>query len=253
MLHKIQTFNPTLDFANNPIQIRSGSPVTRNINAVSTGRSIGNSGTRLWDTNLIPASSTQLITPASPLNLPFVNTSLPGFFFDSIIVVNVDGQRLPIAISNAPDNAIYSSNQAVDNKKLFWLNLRCFLLNNAFGSNTNSVANHYMFGGQSGQGGGISDFVISFAEPITAPVTLTYKIQYYRYTGGLLHTISSSAGLGVTGQLDYTFLSVNLDAATYNATGVSFYSTPGYWKISLSINSDSYRSLLPFYHWGCAS
>lgn len=251
MLHKIQTFNPTLNFTTNPIVIRAAAPITRNIIATSRGRSIGSSGTRLWDTNLIPASSTQQISAASPLILPFSNANLPGFFFDSIIVVNVDGQRMPVAVSNSSDNAIYSSSQTVDDKKLFWLNLRCFGLNNN-GGNSNS-ANHYMFGGDPGQGGTNTPFEISFDRPLTSSIILNYKIGYYRYSGGLFHQITGSAGLAANGQSDYNFTTINLDTATYNATGVSFYNFPGYWKISLEINDPSFRSLLPFYHWGCSA
>jgi hypothetical protein len=253
MRHKIITYPTAFNFDAPANQIRIGGsslPIARNIVAASSGRAISASGTRIWDSAVLPASSTQVIQPGTFLTLPFTSSFLPQTFFDAIFDVQVDGVSMPVGFSNSPDNiGIYTANQPIVDEKLFWIDLRCFGLGNALGDP--NAANHYMFGGSPGQLGAGNDTRMIFQSFLTESLEVSVSIDYYQYSIGFVHNRSFSASL-TPGLKSYVINNSIHSTVVQQATGIILFDSPGYAKFSVQVNRPQYRSLLPFYHWGWA-
>ena len=73
MLHKLNLSTGAFNFAANPVILNASAPTSFNISATGYGRAIGNSGTRIWDTNITPAISTQLVSNSAPFTFPSSN------------------------------------------------------------------------------------------------------------------------------------------------------------------------------------
>jgi hypothetical protein len=173
---------------------------------------------------------------------------LPQTFFDAIFDVQIDGVSMPVGFSNSPDNiGIYPANQPIVDEKLYWMDLRCFGLNNQHG-NPDTV-NHYMFGGSPGQLAATIPTVLKFASFLTETLEVNVSIDYYQYANGFIHNRSFSNTLS-PGLRSYTINSSSHSTIVQQATGNNLYSSAGYAKFSIQVNRPQYRSLLPFYHWG---
>jgi hypothetical protein len=252
MRHKVKVFTGGFDFIGTPSGITASAPISINVAAVSTGRAIGGSGTRIWDTAAVPATTTVAVPSGGQFLYPLISTNLPAYYFDAIIVVNTDGVRNPVAFSNAPANkAAYPADVPPSEKSLFWTDLYCYGTGNALGSNT--AANHYMFGGRPRQsGGGDSPIDIHFQEPTTVPVTVNWSYRFYAYSGGAIGPVTTGSASVPAGTLDQRLVN------DYNGIGIlggaigfgAAYATEGFWQLSLSVSDPSFRSMLPFYHWG---
>jgi len=241
----------TINFTVNPLIITADKPSGVNIIATGNGRSIGSSGTRLWDTNILPATSTTSITPGQIITLPFSNANLPNFYFDAIVEVFINGTSIPIAVSNSPDNiGEVSINTTL--KKLFWMDLFCFrngsFTDLGYPGNPNAN-NNYMFGGDSGTfwNQRSSSFNLVFAEIPTAATTINYTLDTFAYAAGQIATSGGQLTINTTNKRQ----SFPIDLIDANPISPSNNpSASGFSRIKLTPTDSSYQSILPYYHFG---
>lgn len=232
----------TIDFTVNPLIVTVTNPSGVNIIATGNGRAIGSSGTRLWDTNILPASYTTSLNVGQTITLPFSNLNLPNFYFDAIVEVFINGASIPIAVSNSPDNVTESStNKTI--KKLFWMDLFCFrngsFTDTGYSGNPNA-SNNYMFGGDGRNlvQQSSSSFNLVFAVIPTAPTTINYTLDTFSYAAG---QVGTSSGI-LTTNTSTRRQSFPIDLLNPG--------TGGYSRIKLTPVDSSYQSILPYYHFG---
>lgn len=238
------------DFASYPIQttIGAGFTYTAVWNATSTGDLIGNNGYRIWDTSTRLANGSVLVTPTQPWVAPLTNAYLPSTYWDGIIDLNIDGQAIPLAFSNSPDNfSTYDGDTTLTTTpNLYWINLlRC--QPNATPPSAQSN-NNYFFGASPLQysGAGVADVLkLNLYQAVPAGTgqfaRFTYLMEYISTNGQVLGPWTG----GIT---------VTRSSGTRNITlggfpaGMST-NPQGYMRISV-FSEEGYRSLLPYYHWG---
>jgi hypothetical protein len=266
MLHEIKITNGgSFNFGSNPPKIIANVDSNVSIFAMGQGRVIGNTGTRIWDASRVSGSE----SPSTTINitilagnnfpLPVRSDLLPSTLFDAILIVDVNGIKLPIAVSNSPDNAgIYLVSEPQADKKLFWADLFCFgTWDYGFGAFINpgdpSQNFEYMFGGSPRAGYGANiPLNVYFGELLTSPLSVTYTLKVYDNSNTLIGIPVNITQVLAAGSSVYTLGSVNIANELANIYG-GFYNSrvySGHFKIEISTPDLSYRSILPFYHWG---
>jgi hypothetical protein len=223
--------------------------------ATSYGDAIGSTGLRVWDAALKPASSSHLVTPSSPLVLPFSNANLPAVAYDAIIAVTIDGVNYVYGFSNSQDSADYdaqfagsstsASTRILTSENLYWTNLCRLRSAGPPASGQSSYA--YYFGGDPIQYVGSSQpnlLKLNLLNPVTVATTFNYTISYVRTaTGG--GTLAAQSG-SLTVQPGSNYRNLNLGNCSTAQTGIP----KGYYKITVTCSDPTYKSVLPFYHWG---
>lgn len=252
MRHQVKVFSAGFDFVANPSGIaNTNAAINVNVSALATGRAIGSTGTRIWDSNIVPAFSTQPLPSGGQFLYPLISTNLPNFYFDAIIIVGLDTILNPVAFSNAPDNKlIYPIDVPPSDKNLFWTDLYCFGTGNSFGAN--NAQNHFMFGGTGKQIGGVNPLFVHFQSPTTSALTIAWSYQFYEYINGAVGTPTTGSATVPIGSLSHMLLSdtslLNVLAAYVGFGGA--YASIGYWRFELTASDPTYRSMLPYYHHG---
>jgi hypothetical protein len=241
------------DFIANPVLFTSNITGTVNIVATSYGAALSASGKRLWNQSSLPLNSTNTLLSGQNVTIPFIATNLPTEYFDAIILLTVDGvTRLPYAFSNSPDNT--DPTTLVSDKILYWPSLHCFGLNNNLGNN--NTANNYMFGGNGSQasGGlsinGLPGAILNFSEPLPAPLTYSFTINYISYTNGIHPYTFTNTRTAPANVLYDAFFPNSNPNSLFAANGYSPIDFAGYFLISFNVADANYRSLLKKYHWG---
>lgn len=239
-----------LNFDSSPSGVRANVNSVVNIVATSSGRVIGGSGTRIWDSAITPATSIQNISQGGIFKFPLSNLNLPAYDFDAIIKVLIDGVLVPVGISNSPDNINVLSEAATD-KNLFWIDLYCLGLNNNFGSP--DTANKYMFGGDGTQLDRRIAYRLYFTNPTDSPLRIDFNLQYFSYSlGANIQSLNTGFIDVPIGSQEIVWLDKNIILDCYSRGGGLTYNTAGYYKISFNVSDFKYRSVLPYYHWGIA-
>lgn len=251
MQHRVLVDPITFNFTSYPIQVTTNVATNITWSATSSGAVIAGSGVRLWDTALLPASGSQLVSPGSPLVMPFSTANLPNVTFDAIVVIGVNGTIFPQGFSNSPDNdGSYLTSPTTANKELFWADLFAFGLNNTNGNPTSN--GDYLFGGTPSQMGLATPIYINFANSLEVPLTANYKIEYYQLDLGQVGVIFTGSSTLTPGSRRYLLDTRSFVGENYNANGYFPYNYKGYLKVSLTVDNTNFRSLLPYYHWGCS-
>lgn len=251
--HRVVLSSGGFNFAGQPTSITANSATGINLVTSGTGRSLASSGLRLWDTSIIPANYTAVLSAGQTLTLPLSSANLPPYYFDAIIRCTLNGSTTIIGCSNSPDNlGVYTNSQPVTDKILYWTDLLAFGLQGSVANN--NAANHYMFGGDPSSADAVRQYPIYFSEPTPNAVTATYTASFIPQSP--IPAISSLVFTGTVnvpaGSLSAAFPGRNFVLDIYNATGIIITASfiTGYYKLRLSIADSNYRSVLPFYHWG---
>jgi hypothetical protein len=240
---------PVLNFTGKKFTINNSlnTNSTVNITFQSFGKSIRSAPTvgqsHVLDSTLVNAIIT--IPANSFYTLPLVTNNLPAYLYDIIVVPIVDGIKYPQAYTNSPDNyAAASADDGTVDVNLFWLNTRCFgsASTNAFGNN--DTLNNYMLAGLIDLNRTNNPPIkIYFQTPTLVDKTFNWVVQTVRYDGVAVAPLSGS-----------TTVPAGADGFTLQALSTLGTLIPppvkGYFTISATVADSSFKSLLPYYHWG---
>ena len=226
-------------------------PTTLTYSALSTGDVIGSSGFRLWDVNTLAEAGTVALTAAAPWVAPLTGASLPPKLFDAVIDLTIDGQSLPLAFSTSPDNfSAYDGDTTLTNGNLYWVNLMRWGLYSAPTSaqeTTLNLSRDYHFGGEPYQYSpalpNLAPVKLNLQQPLTAATNFTYKIDFVPRLNDLPQSVTATVNIAPS-------LITRDIVIGYWPTNLPLGSNGGYFKITVTCEDLTFRSLLPVYHWG---
>lgn len=243
--NRIISSTAAFDFLTNPIekQVLTGSFNTT-YSVTGQGAAIGTSGYRIWNG---ASSGSAVITPQNPWKAPLSSANLPSILFDAIILLNLDGEEIPLAFSNSQDNDTGNTgNTLISNDNLFWTNLIRSRAGNEV--ETSQSPQYYFFGGDFFNfnvlpSGLVNVLKLNLLYPVVSNTVFSYVMTFFDINDDNA-AFSKNGSVTVTPAMGSRNIAlgdfpIELDVNSY-----------GWLKISVTCNNPTYRSLLPFYHWG---
>jgi hypothetical protein len=212
-----------------------------NITASGPGLTADAGSLRWYNPNALSNPVSTLL----PIVLPLETTGLPTNLYDATCLIEYDGRRLIYATSNSPDNTASANTTPETNKELYWLDLVCYGGFNSIGSNT--LAADYVAFAKPVSLTGNDETKLHFLNP--TPTAENFTIVTERFGNSI--SVSTTRVVSIpAGTTDFIINTAGyLAGAPFN----SLLPYAGYFRTSVTTTNPSYKSVLPYYHYGAYS
>ena len=215
---------------------------TINITATGYGLTVGPTGTRWYNTALLPNGILSGVNSQNT-SLPFSNANVPAALYDAICRVDIGSEKFVYATSNSPDNQVVTA--ANTNKEVFWLDLQAYRAGSAGGGDNNSPNDFMAFGTSIVDNATNNAASIRFLNPTPIATTCNWVIEQFGAGATITQTGILPIPAGVT--------SVQILSNNYFLLQLPFSTNiriAGHYRIQLTMADPSYQSMLNYYHYG---